>query len=141
MTDIERDQAKLDRDLLRLGCVPDPDWNPSAGVHYQVGVLEHVRRINRGLDALLILDNDGWIRWALMTCEGYPTDDPTAIRFQLAMHGEGPGGKDDSLREPRHTWFGPSAYQRGYLFYVQPKLLDWAFDQLREFFDFAGDEP
>lgn len=49
--------------------------------------------------------------------------------YEIVASGDGVAG---SLREPRHTWFGDN----GYIFYVNPKLLTWAFKQLERWFDF-----
>lgn len=76
---------------------------------------------------------DVHIEWALLDCVSSQHSDGSPDQYEVAMHGSGVGS---SLREARHTYFG----EKGYIYYVNPALLAWAFGCLREWFDFDGEE-
>lgn len=98
------------------------------------------RVMERGSDRLVVCedkDDEGltrWIDWALLSwVSGPSTPGDGPEQYSVTMHGSGAGG---ILRESRHTYFG----DKGYVFYVSPKTIAWAFDCLREWFDYDGDE-
>lgn len=129
-------QDYIDRELAKLGCTHSPGWGPPDARVYVVAPVEGVRQFWRGDDVLLVMVREGiHVDWALMDWAG---SNDEGVRHGLVMRGAGPSS---SLREPRHTYFGPDAESQGYLFYVKPRLLAWAFDCLREWFDYEGDEP
>lgn len=133
------EQAERDAWLVRFGLVRDFEWNPPAGPQYTLALADNVRLFARGEDRLVVLVREQlFVDWALLEYAGHPSAQPDAVRYMLVMHGDGPSA---SLREPRHTYFGGDADAAGYVFYVQPKVIDWAFDCLREWFDFGGDTP
>ncbi len=117
-----------DVDMRRLGVeiVTDAD-----GHAYRLGPSTAIVR-ERGDHRLLVhVDDEGaWIVWALFERDG--ADDDGDVDYSLVAHGCGISG---ALREARHTYFGE---RDGYLFYVNPGLIAWAFEQLREWFDFDG---
>ena len=107
-----------------------------------------VRRFERGRDVLLVdPGKDGHcVDWVLLECSasGITSKDSTGVwrlepdEFGILARGSGFAG---NLREARHTYFAPSEEgEHGYVFYIKPRLLAWAFDCLREWFDFDDGE-
>jgi len=93
------------------------------------------RVLERGANRLVVRpasDTHG-VHWALLDCVSSEYSDGSPDQYHVTMHGWGTG---DPLREARHTWVGDD----GYVFYVDPSAIAWAFDCLREWFDFDGDE-
>lgn len=84
----------------------------------------------RGDDRLVVIEIDMSVRWALLEWTG-DMGDGSHAEYDIEAHGYGYSG---ALREARHTYFG----DEGYVFYVDPLRLAWAFDCLRRWFDFPG---
>ena len=84
----------------------------------------------------LVVKVDGYgIDWALLRWVSGPSEPgKEPEQYQVEMHGCGVTSK--YLREARHTYFG----EKGYIYYVNPALLAWAFGCLREWFDFDGED-
>lgn len=97
-------------------------------------VVELVRTTSpsRLLSRLHVREDGGHVRWVLLEwVMGDHGQDPLALYAVLA-HGS---GHASGLREARHTYFG----ENGYVYYVNPAVLTWAFGQLRRWFDFEED--
>lgn len=79
------------------------------------------------LGVLRVVEEDIWVTWCLLKEQGSCSDGKI---YELYAWGDGPSG---NLREPRHTYFG----RDGYIFYVDPEILEWGFKHLREWFDYC----
>ena len=71
-----------------------------------------------------------WLRFAVCEFRQSATDGSRTL-VSVVFYGEGPGGKDDPLRECRHTYWG----EDGYLFYPNGVVIAAALQALSEFFD------
>jgi hypothetical protein len=117
--------------------IPRPDWLP-----YHAEDLDIVYRLDELRDRFEVRDLEGggwlvlnvtpssnWLRFAVLDFAGQVSGQ--SERASCVFYGEGPGGKDDSLRECRHTYWG----ENGYLFYPNGALIAAAFRELSEFYD------
>lgn len=118
-----------DHDLEHLGVFEAPglcsDWD-TVSFRAQEGV-----QVYDGPEGSKLLLHEGGedgviVIWCLLRCLGTGHDGPVYVVY---MHGSGIYGM---LREPRHTYFG----EDGYISFVQPKLLAWAFNKLSRWFDY-----
>lgn len=132
--------GKLEKaDADKLGLVEKPAYNGQDTDWVLMPRPEGVEEFRRGDHRLRVLVEDHFhVSWALLEWAGGPSVDVHGkevepAHYQVVAHGYGPSG---SLREPRHTYFG----DEGYVFYVQPALLAWGFEQLKRWFDFDGEE-
>jgi len=116
--------------------------------HYVLGDLTGLRRFDRGHDVLLVEVDGICVNWVLLECESHEPAQReadgtwTKLPDEYGKLAEGTGIAG-ALREPRHTWFEPTPGDGlipGYTFYVKPRLIAWAFDCLREWFDFDDGE-
>jgi hypothetical protein len=90
-----------------------------------------VRDLPGGWLVLNVAPNSNWLRFAVLQYAGQVSGEPE--RASLVFYGDGPGGKDDPLRECRHTYWGEGG--NGYIFYPQAKLIAAALEALGEFYD------
>lgn len=81
---------------------------------------------------LVRYDGEWTVQWALLEwCTS--NMDGSSPTYDAVAHGMGFSSPSGSVREPRHTWFGD---ENGYVYYVNPALLAWAFSVLGRWFDY-----
>lgn len=121
-------------DFAKFGLTPSSlsdAIGPCYGLKPPPGSKTHAR----GDARLVVLVNDAeWVDWILLRWRSHMDD---ADVFGVVAHGCGFAG---SLRECRHTYFGEPG-DDGYVFYVEPWMLTWAFEKLAEYFDFQPMPP
>jgi hypothetical protein len=120
----------IDDSLKRLGIIDSPglcsDWDTVKIGDKPAGIKRYF-----GDDCVLLVEEvNHVVNFALLRyIMGNPQDGPIEAVYVIEMHGSGIG---DCLREPRHTYFG----EEGYISYVSPKRLAWAFDILAAWFNY-----
>lgn len=72
------------------------------------------------------IDREGWINFFVFETVSWDGDTLKPSNIKIIWHGEGPS---DTLRELRHSYFSP------YLFYINAKVIEASFQELRKHFD------
>lgn len=123
----EREQTEFERSMAKFGATVagiDTCGDAQYRISPPATCIDH--RVEGA--RLVIRENDASVDWGLFK---WCMSDDEGDGYELVAHGWGISG---SLREARHTYFGPDG--SGYIFYVEPWVLAWAFAKLATYFDF-----
>lgn len=95
---------------------------------------ELIKKSGDDIQAVLryLQDSEYWGMWVLLEWVSSYGDNFEHHEFSILAYGDGPGGDKSNLREPRHTYIG----KNGYVFYINPDILTWGFEKLKQFYDF-----
>jgi len=119
----------LDR---KLETIKEPCYSNTDEFMYNIGKLLGVFEIVKKLrdDSFIVAYNesDNWYDFVFLEWE---SESDEGVFYKELCRVSGPGGKDSSLRECRHTYFADN----GYIFYMKKENIRAMLDFLEEYYD------